>query len=69
MALHFEWHYTKSQMLAMVCFATIFLILGYAVNDCRNGEGFRTPTQITASIAQYHLGEVILFYFMYYCGV
>jgi len=58
MALHFELHYTKSQMLAMLCFATIFLILGYAFNDCKSSKDFGIPTRITASIAQYHLGEI-----------
>lgn len=43
-------------MLAMLCFAFIFLMLGYAIKDCQDLS--KKPTRITASIAKYHLGEV-----------
>ncbi|XP_065062388.1 uncharacterized protein LOC135689165 [Rhopilema esculentum] len=57
MAIHFELHYTKSQMVAMLCFATMFLMIGYNINDCEKADYYESR-RITASIASYHLGEI-----------
>ena len=60
MAIHFELHYTKSQMVAMLCFATMFLMIGYNINDCEKADYYESQ-RITASIASYHLGEVLVY--------
>ena len=57
MSVTFELHYTKNQMLALLCFAMMFLIIGYSINDCKSSVNHE-PKRITASIASYHLGEV-----------
>ena len=56
-------HCTKNQMLALLpllCFAMMFLIIGYSINDCTSRVKYE-PKRITASIASNHLGEVRTF--------